>query len=34
MGGKSVDILVDTGANVLIINEAIYRELRFPLPKL
>ena len=34
MDGKSVDILVDTGANVFIINEAIYRELRFPLPKL
>ena len=34
MEGKSVDMLVDTGAGVSIINEATYRELRSPLPKL
>ena len=34
MDGKSVGMLVDTGAGVSIINEVTYRELRSPLPKL
>ena len=34
MDGKSVDMLVDTETGVPIINEATYRELRSPLPKL